>query len=142
MFKRHKSDDMEVQMKKAMVWMLAVGIMIGSVAMAQAVSAVNTATDEKGQVNSMQVSVPNVVGMLGGKGRQAIENAGLKWAYASQGIPTSDPNKNAIIANQSPGAAARVMRGSTVTLTLYIFVERAKPVGDGDEKGQVNLPRR
>ena len=127
-------------MNKAMVWILAVGILIGSVAVAQAASTVNTATDEKGQVNTMQVSVPNVVGMLGGKGRQAIENAGLKWAYASQGIPTADPNKNAIVANQSPSAAARLQRGSIVTLTLYIFVE--PPRQSNDEKGRVNQPRR
>jgi beta-lactam-binding protein with PASTA domain len=96
--------------------------------------------DEKGPVKQSTVSVPNVVGMLGGKGRTAVESAGLKWAYAPQGIPVSDPNKNAIIASQSPAGGAQAVRGSTVTLTLYIFSEKAPDAGD--QKGQVTLPRR
>jgi beta-lactam-binding protein with PASTA domain len=119
--------------KRTIIWMAAVGIIFGSVL------EVLAATDEKGPVNALTVSIPNVVGMLGGKGRQAIESAGLKWAYASQGIPVTDPNKNATVASQSPAGGARVPRGSTVTLTLNIFVERP---AESDQKNRVNLPGR
>jgi len=90
--------------------------------------------DTKGVVNSLNVPVPNVIGILGGKGRTAIENAGLKWAYATQGIPTADPLKNAIIARQNPAAGSLVTRGSTITLTLFIFSESYL---NGDTKGTV-----
>ena len=122
-------------MRKLLVWSVVVVILLGNGVLVFAAS-----SDDKGRVNSATVSVPNVVGMLGGKGRQAVEGAGLKWAYASQGIPVSDPNKNAIIASQSPTGGAQAVRGSTVTLTLYIFSEKAPK--DNDQKGQVNLPRR
>jgi hypothetical protein len=93
--------------------------------------------DQKGPVRALaQVTVPSCVGMLGGRGRAAVEAAGLRWAYAPQGIPTNDPGKNALVAEQAPAAGARVARGSVVTLKLFIFVE------PGDEKGRVTLPRR
>jgi beta-lactam-binding protein with PASTA domain len=96
--------------------------------------------DVKGRVESQAtVTVPGVVGILGGKGRTALEKAGLKWEYAPQGIPTKDPNQNAIIAKQAPAAGQKVRTGSTVVLTLYIFVE---PKPDPDAKGKVKLPPR
>ncbi|HVN25869.1 MAG TPA: PASTA domain-containing protein [Syntrophorhabdales bacterium] len=121
-------------MRKAWIWSVMVVVILGASVLVFADS------DEKGPVKMNTVSVPNVVGMLGGKGRQAVENAGLKWAYASQGIPVTDPNKNAIVASQSPNAGAQAIRGSTVTLTLYVFSEKA--LRDNDQKGTVNLPRR
>jgi beta-lactam-binding protein with PASTA domain len=94
--------------------------------------------DEKGPVRSLaQVTVPSCVGLLGGKGRAALEAVGLKWQYAPQGIPTGEVARNATVAAQAPAAGQRVARGSTVTLTLYVFVE-PQP----DEKGRVKLPRR
>ncbi|NTW57109.1 MAG: PASTA domain-containing protein [Chlorobiaceae bacterium] len=116
-------------------------ILIGSVLLVSGITTKTVAAatpadgDTKGVVNSLNVTVPNVLGMLGGKGRTAIENAGLKWAYAPQGIPVSDPNKNAVIARQTPAGGSSAVRGSTVTLTLYIF---SQGCSDGDTKGTVN----
>ncbi len=121
-------------MRKLLVWLVVAVILLGNGVL------VFAASDDKGPVNSATVSVPNVIGMLGGKGRQAVESAGLKWAYASQGIAVSDPNKNAIIASQSPTGGTKATRGSTVTLTLYIFSEKAPK--DDDQKGVVNIPHR
>jgi hypothetical protein len=121
-------------MKKLLVFAVtAILLSFGTLTKADC-AVVPTDGDTKGVVNSMNVTVPNVIGLLGGKGRAAIENAGLKWVYATQGIPTPDPNKNAIIARQSPEAGTVVFRYSTVTLTLYIFSER---YSDGDTKGSV-----
>lgn len=122
-------------MKKFLFIGITATVLSSAIAMKAECAVIPSDDDTKGAVNSFNVAVPNVVGMLGGRGRTAIGNAGLKWAYAPQGIPTPDPNKNAIIASQSPAAGTTAFRGSTVTLTLYIFSQAGS---DGDTKGTVN----
>jgi beta-lactam-binding protein with PASTA domain len=80
--------------------------------------------DDKGPVKSQTVAVPKIVDQLSGVGRKAVTAAGLVYELAPQGVPTSDPNKNAFIAKQSPDAGTQVMRGSKVIATIYVFQEK------------------
>jgi hypothetical protein len=96
-------------------------------------------SDEKGVVNLQRLSVPKVVGMLGGEAKSELKAVGLVGVYAGQMIPTSNVGLNAKVASQSPNAGSLVTRGATVTLTLYKVVDNAQ---QGDEKGVVNLPPR
>ena len=82
--------------------------------------------DDKGPMKSQTVSVPKITEILSGKARTAVTEAGLVYELAPQGQPTSDPNKNAFVYKQSPDAGARVMRGSKVIATIYVFQEKKK----------------
>jgi hypothetical protein len=48
-------------------------------------------------------------------------------------IPIANPSQNAIVASQSPAGGTKALRGTSVTLTLYKFVEGQ------DEKGKVRI---
>jgi len=82
--------------------------------------------DDKGPVKSQIVSVPKVTEILSGAARKAVTDAGLVYELAPQGQPTSDPNKNAFVYKQAPAAGERVVRGSKVIATIYIFQEKKK----------------